>query len=72
MGRQCSKLLWFRYNAKEQIPAPDESAQAIFDQGTQVGELARSLFPDGILIAPSLLEMEKVLAETRAAIPQRA
>ena len=25
MGRQCSKLLWFRYNAKDQIPAPDES-----------------------------------------------
>jgi hypothetical protein len=31
MGRQCSKLLWFRYNAKDQIPAPDEGQQAVFD-----------------------------------------
>ena len=31
MGLQCQKLIWFRYNAKDQIPAPDESTQAIFD-----------------------------------------
>ena len=45
MGLQCQKLIWFRYNAKDQIPAYDEATQAIFDQGTEVGELARRLFP---------------------------
>ena len=29
MGRQCSKLQWLRYNAKDQIPAPDEAQQAV-------------------------------------------
>jgi len=29
MRRQCSKLLWFRYNAKDHIPIPDESTQAV-------------------------------------------
>jgi len=50
MGRQCSKLLWFRYNAKDQIPQPDEAQQAVFDQGHEVGKLAQQLFPGGIEI----------------------
>lgn len=36
MGRQCSKPLWFRYNAKDQITAPDETQQAILDQVVDV------------------------------------
>ena len=41
MGLQCQKLIWFRYNAKDQIPASDEATQAIFDQGTEVGGLPK-------------------------------
>ncbi len=52
MGLQCQKLIWFRYNAKDQIPAPDEATQAIFDRGAEVGELARQLNPGGIVVAP--------------------
>ena len=55
MGLQCAKLIWFRYNAKDQIPAPIEATQAIFDQGTEVGELARQLFPGGTKVAPVFL-----------------
>ncbi len=52
MGRQCGKLLWFRYNAKDEIPAcSDEARQAIFDQGNEVGALARQLFSNGITVA---------------------
>lgn len=47
-GLQCPKLLWYYYNAKDQIPAFDEATQAIFDQGHEVGELAKKLYPDGI------------------------
>ena len=38
-GQQCAKLLWYTFNAKDQIPAPDASTQAIFDQGHEVGAL---------------------------------
>jgi hypothetical protein len=71
MGRQCSKLLWFRYNAKDQIPAPDESQQAIFDQGTEVGELARQLFPGGMVVAPGIITPSEVISETQKAIQLR-
>src|ERR1035437_3754104 len=71
MGLQCQKLIWFRYNAKDQIPAPDESTQAVFDQGTEVGELARQLFPDGIVVAPGIINPDEVIAETQKAIQAR-
>jgi hypothetical protein len=47
-GIQCKKLLWHHYNAKEQIPPPDSGLQAIFDQGHEVGELAKKLYPNGL------------------------
>jgi hypothetical protein len=28
-GAQCRKLLWYAYNAKDQIPEPDASTQAL-------------------------------------------
>jgi len=71
MGRQCSKLLWFRYNAKDQIPAPDESLRAVFDQGTEVGELAQQLFPGGMVVAPGTINPSEVIAETQKAISSR-
>ena len=71
MGLQCAKLIWFRYNAKDQIPAPDEAIQAIFDQGTEVGELARQLFPGGVLVAPGIINPDEVIAQTQKAIQKR-
>jgi hypothetical protein len=71
MGRQCSKLLWFRYNAKDQIPAPDEAQQAVFDQGTEVGELAQQLFPGGTVVAPGIITPDEVIAATQKAIQTR-
>jgi hypothetical protein len=71
MGLQCPKLLWFRYNAKDQIPAPDESQQAVFDQGTEVGELAQQLFPGGMVVAPGIINPQEVIAQTLDAIRKR-
>lgn len=45
------KELWAHYHQKELIPEPDESLQLIFDQGHEVGELAKDLFPGGIDLA---------------------
>jgi hypothetical protein len=71
MGRQCSKLLWFRYNAKDQIPAPDEAQQAVFDQGTEVGELAQQLFPDGVGINTGPGEFDAAIRLTQEALKHR-
>ncbi|MBU0478863.1 DUF2779 domain-containing protein [bacterium] len=47
-GLQCSKLLWMLVKAKDRIPAPAEDAQFRMDAGTEVGILAKQLFPEGI------------------------
>jgi hypothetical protein len=47
-GLQCPKLLWISVNDKKRIPEPDISAQAKFDTGNMVGELATKVFPNGI------------------------
>ncbi|MGO8928985.1 MAG: hypothetical protein ACLQU3_19125 [Limisphaerales bacterium] len=50
-GAQCRKLLWYAYHAKDQIPEPDPATQAIFDQGHEVGALAKALYPGGVIVA---------------------
>ena len=49
-GLKCPKLLWYEYNKTEEVPKPDAALQAIFNQGTRVGEVARKLYPEGIKI----------------------
>ncbi|MDD5313103.1 MAG: DUF2779 domain-containing protein [Dehalococcoidia bacterium] len=47
-GLQCHKYFWKLLYAREEIPPVDEATQFIFDQGHEVGNLAKKLFPDGI------------------------
>src|SRR6266852_6177394 len=70
-GLQCHKLLWFRYNAKDQIPPVDSSTQAIFNQGHLVGSYAKKLFPTGIEIEAKPWEFDAINEQTRAAITLR-
>jgi hypothetical protein len=70
-GLQCHKLLWYYYNAKEQIPAFDAQTQAIFDQGHLVGELAKSLYPGGIEIAGAVRDFGKLLELSKEALGKR-
>jgi hypothetical protein len=67
-GLQCHKLLWFRYNAKNQIPAYDASTQAIFDQGHLVGSYAKRLFPAGIEVSAKPWEYPLIEEKTKAAL----
>ena len=46
-GLQCEKSLWLKKKKPEVLQAPDDSAQAVFDTGTSVGELACELFCGG-------------------------
>ena len=50
LGLQCDKLLWMYQNQRDQIPEADETAQAVMRQGYCVGDLAKTLYPDGIEI----------------------
>ena len=70
-GLQCSKLLWHAYNAKNLIPEPDDRVQAIFDQGHEVGDIAKKLFPDGIEVGQGIDDLDEVLRLTQQAIKAR-
>jgi hypothetical protein len=70
-GHQCRKLLWYAYNAKDEIPEPDAGQQAIFDQGHEVGALAKSLYPGGIEVCADATDFEQVLQNSLAALNAR-
>src|SRR5438876_4928621 len=50
-GVQCHKLLWWKVHEPLAVGVePDKVLQDRFDQGAQVGALARDGFPGGVLI----------------------
>ncbi len=68
-GWQCPKLLWWK--AHEPLAPelqPDKVLQDLFDQGQQVGELARTEFPGGVLIDLPHTAVDERLAATQAAL----
>lgn len=52
-GLQCDKYLYLHKNNYKLKDPLKYSTQAVFDQGNQIGLLARSLFPDGVDCSPS-------------------
>ena len=68
-GLQCHKQLWWRVHEPDAPElVPDEAQQAIFDQGTRVGEVAREHVPGGVLIDRPYNDYEGRLADTQRAI----
>lgn len=67
-GRKCLKRVWLYNHPRDLAEAPGEFQQHLFDQGHEVGDLARTWFPDGKLIADSYKETESALKNTRDAI----
>ena len=47
-GCQCLKRLYFQVHDPELAAEPDAAAEAIIEQGREVGMLARQLFPGGV------------------------
>jgi hypothetical protein len=70
-GQQCRKLLWVAYNAEDRIPGPDAAQQAIFDQGHEVGALAKEMFPDGVEIGHGITEFDDIIRSTQQALKLR-
>jgi len=55
-GCQCQKRLWFQVHEPELAEQPDAAAQAIIEQGHEVGRLARLLFPGGVEVCERSLD----------------
>jgi len=70
-GIQCLKRLYFMCYRKDLAPPILSAQQAIFDTGTEVGRLARQLFPDGVLIDDDALHHSDAVAKTKKLISQR-
>ena len=70
-GSQCRKLLWYAFNAKDQMPEPDAAQQASFDQGKWIGALAKSLYPDGIEVGAGVSDFEQLLQNSLEATKTR-
>lgn len=69
-GLQCHKRLYWEIHNRELMAPVDDVKQAVFDQGNEVGELARQAFPTGILIDESHFEHAAAVAQTKSLITQ--
>ena len=67
-GHQCPKALWLSLNRKDLKPAVTPGQQKLFDQGHEVGDLAKKLFPEGMEIKAKPWESEQALELTKKAI----
>ncbi|MCF7802705.1 MAG: DUF2779 domain-containing protein [Candidatus Marinimicrobia bacterium] len=67
-GIQCTKKLWIETYNRALIPPPSPADQRIFDQGHQVGQLARDDYTDGVLIEPDHFHIPEAMAQTEQAI----
>lgn len=63
-GLQCHKRLYLEVHHPALATKPDAATQAMFDMGTEVGELARSRFPGGVLVTAGYRQAEAALAKT--------
>jgi hypothetical protein len=71
-GLQCRKSLWLD-QFRPDLRAPVSPAlQRVFDQGRAVGELARRVFPDGLLIAADHEHIPDALKQTQEALQKGA
>lgn len=71
-GLQCPKYLWLLCRAPELADPVSEAKQAIFDQGHTVGELARRLFPGGVLVEEDYTQTDQAMQTTRRLIADGA
>ena len=68
-GIQCPKLLWWQVHEPEAAELEaDPGLQFILDRGTEVGELARTYVPGGVLIDVPHDEPERRLREAAEAL----
>jgi len=67
-GLQCIKSLWLSKYKKDSLSAPDSTAEAIFNTGNEVGELACQLFPNGVEIEFNPSDYDGMIKKTKELI----
>jgi hypothetical protein len=67
-GLKCHKYLWLEKNRPELKDEISAAQEALFQSGTDVGTLARDLFPGGVTIPYEGLSYAEQLARTAQAI----
>ena len=71
-GRKCLKRIWL-YNFRNHLSAETSTFQeSLFTQGNEVGELARQLYPSGILIDEDYQNPDKSITQTQAELQKGA
>lgn len=69
-GLQCPKRLYFQVYDPGLASELDDKSRAVIEQGEEVGRLARTMFPGGILIETGdELDLAKAMELTAAAVP---
>ena len=63
-GIQCPKSLWLKKYMPDVLTPPDEAAQAVFETGNVVGDLACELFADGMEV-PFSRNYDEMIAQTK-------
>src|SRR5436309_4785763 len=72
-GCQCHKLLWWTVHEPDATELqPDKVLLDLFDQGRQVGELARLQFPGGVLVDHPHHDYTDRIASTQQALDAKA
>src|SRR6266550_3602551 len=72
-GVQCHKLLWWKVHEPNALELqPDKVLKDRFDQGKQVGEIARGRFPGGVLIDLPHTAVDERVKRTRRLIDDGA
>ena len=71
-GLQCEKALWLSIHRREVATPSSESQEAVFEQGSEVGELAKGLFPGGVEITEDHLHGAEALQATARALSSGA
>ena len=67
-GDQCHLRLWHDAHSPDLAPEVDDTLQAIFDTGHEVGELACRRYPGGYLVTHDYLHVAQALEQTQEVI----
>ena len=71
-GLQCHKYLWLEKNRPELKDEQSESQEELFQSGTDVGMLARDIFPGGLEIPYEGLTHSQQIERTAQVIAEGA
>ena len=67
-GMQCEKRLWLEVHDHTLADEIDDLTQGLFDQGHEVGDLAQSLYPGGVLITEDYLHIPQAVETTEKVV----